>query len=223
MSTRKGCLTRILNLFRADAHPTNPAPLTESGPLPYRLSDRFLSPAELSFYQVLRTCLDQQQVVISPKVRLGDLFFVSRGVKGSERRVAYNRIAKKHVDFVLCDPRSMRPLLGIELDDSSHQRSDRAERDCFVDRVFDTAKLPLLHVSVQEAYRPQEVKAAVYRHLESIVPESDSHTRSNDGTPLCPKCGLPMVLRTALRGKRVGEQFYGCQNYPDCREIIGLE
>jgi predicted RNA-binding Zn-ribbon protein involved in translation (DUF1610 family) len=44
--------------------------------------------------------------------------------------------------------------------------------------------------------------------------------------PLCPKCGVPMVLRTAGRGERRGEQFYGCPNYPRCREtvaVVGVE
>lgn len=37
-------------------------------------------------------------------------------------------------------------------------------------------------------------------------------------TPLCPSCGTPMVLRTAKRGPHVGERFYGCVNYPKCRQ-----
>jgi four helix bundle suffix protein len=33
----------------------------------------------------------------------------------------------------------------------------------------------------------------------------------------CPKCGQPMVLRTARTGSRAGSQFWGCSTYPDCR------
>lgn len=36
---------------------------------------------------------------------------------------------------------------------------------------------------------------------------------------LCPKCGGQLVLRTARRGARAGNQFYGCSNYPNCRFI----
>jgi restriction system protein len=35
--------------------------------------------------------------------------------------------------------------------------------------------------------------------------------------PLCPHCEIPMVLRTAQRGRYAGQQFYGCPNYPQCR------
>ena len=40
--------------------------------------------------------------------------------------------------------------------------------------------------------------------------------------PICPKCGARMVLRTAARGPNAGGQFYGCANYPKCREVIAV-
>lgn len=36
--------------------------------------------------------------------------------------------------------------------------------------------------------------------------------------PVCPTCGIPMVLRTARRGAQQGNRFYGCANYPACRQ-----
>lgn len=39
--------------------------------------------------------------------------------------------------------------------------------------------------------------------------------------PRCPRCGVPMVLRVAHR-KQPGRVFYGCPNYPLCREIINI-
>lgn len=40
--------------------------------------------------------------------------------------------------------------------------------------------------------------------------------------PLCPKCNIPMVLRTSRQGRYEGQSFYGCRNFPSCREIIQL-
>ena len=34
--------------------------------------------------------------------------------------------------------------------------------------------------------------------------------------PVCPQCGAQMVLRTAKRGARAGESFWGCSTYPRC-------
>jgi len=38
--------------------------------------------------------------------------------------------------------------------------------------------------------------------------------------PPCPKCGKPMVLRTAKTGKNAGNQFWGCSAYPDCKGVV---
>ena len=35
--------------------------------------------------------------------------------------------------------------------------------------------------------------------------------------PQCPRCGSPMVIRTARRGANAGEQFWGCSTYPKCQ------
>lgn len=40
--------------------------------------------------------------------------------------------------------------------------------------------------------------------------------------PLCPRCGNPMILRTAKRGDNRGNRFWGCSGYPKCRFIVNL-
>lgn len=38
-------------------------------------------------------------------------------------------------------------------------------------------------------------------------------------SPSCPKCGSPMVWRTAKRGENAGASFWGCSQYPECRGV----
>ncbi len=48
----------------------------------------------------------------------------------------------------------------------------------------------------------------------------DDHMRNleqNMVHPTCPKCGIPLVLRTARKGPDKGSEFWGCKNYPSCR------
>jgi four helix bundle suffix protein len=40
--------------------------------------------------------------------------------------------------------------------------------------------------------------------------------------PSCPKCGKPMALRTAQKGKNAGKQFWGCTGYPECKKIAEI-
>ena len=39
-------------------------------------------------------------------------------------------------------------------------------------------------------------------------------------TPACPACRVPMVRRVASKGQFAGKPFWGCRNFPRCREIV---
>ena len=132
--------------------------------LPYEKKPSFLSAAERSFYGVLCQAVDEKYSIFA-KVRLADLLEVSWGT--SRPTGHWNRIKPRHVDFVLCSASNFTPLLVIELDDSSHEREDRQERDAFVDAALDAAGLLILHVSVQHAYAPAEIRALINDHLNS--------------------------------------------------------
>lgn len=40
--------------------------------------------------------------------------------------------------------------------------------------------------------------------------------------PSCPLCRLPMVRRTAKRGRYYGQDFWGCITYPRCKGKIHI-
>lgn len=198
-----------------------------SGPaiLPFKLRDDFLSAAENSFYQVLRTAVGEQ-ALICPKVNLGDLFYVSTGDHRKNRALA-NRVDRKHVDFLLCDPKTVLPVLGIELDDKSHERPDRKTRDELVDSVFAAAGLPLVRIPVRMRYSVKDVAELVRPHLGAALVQPFASpkptlapSKSDDSSPHCPKCGSTMLLRTAKSGSNAGGQFWGCPNFPRCRSMV---
>lgn len=39
---------------------------------------------------------------------------------------------------------------------------------------------------------------------------------AEEGAPVCPKCGKPMLKRMAKKGKNAGNAFWSCSAYPDC-------
>ena len=211
---RRGCLSLLLPFLGRKGGAVAEA-------FPYRLRDDFLSPAEFSFYKVLSSVLGPGFTVQS-KVRLADVFFV---IRPNENKAYYNKIIPRHVDFLVCDSTTMRPVLGIELDDASHRRSSRQERDKFVEGVFQAARLPLVRFPARRAYNTREIAKWIMPLLRDRGAVSEvSRTVSagqavRDSVPLCPKCGIPMVLRTVKKGKHKGKQFYGCRNYPNCREV----
>jgi very-short-patch-repair endonuclease len=192
---------------------------TTSNALPYRLRDDFLSPAEFSFYKILASLVGAR-LTIQSKVRLADIFFVARP---NENVAYFNKIAQKHLDFLVCDSVTMKPVFGIELDDASHRQNNRQERDDFVEKVCRVAGLPLLRLPVQQEYNPREIAAQiapfVSEKVSPSVPPQSQVNKQVGSVPICPKCGIPMVLRTVAQGEHKGKQFYGCQNYPRCREV----
>ena len=48
---------------------------------------------------------------------------------------------------------------------------------------------------------------------------SDLSDRS-DSHPTCPLCGQSMRLRTARKGPKAGQSFWGCSGYPACRGTL---
>ncbi|MGZ8160704.1 MAG: topoisomerase DNA-binding C4 zinc finger domain-containing protein [Methylobacter sp.] len=51
-------------------------------------------------------------------------------------------------------------------------------------------------------------------HVKTIV-EQKQQSVSN----ACPRCGKPMMLRTARNGNHQDNQFWGCSGYPQCRTV----
>ena len=133
---------------------------TWAGPtrLPYVARGRLVTKSELRFYKsLLKAAQDDWEIFAM--VRIADLLRVETNHK--QRRKWLNKILAKHIDFVLCDPGTLEPMVCIELDDPSHNRPDRIERDIFVNQAFESAGLPLLRIPTQEAYRAREIRELI--------------------------------------------------------------
>lgn len=128
--------------------------------MPYVRRPRLVTNTELKFYHRLRKAV-RGDFAIFAMVRIADLLTVEKGNK--KRRSWLNRILSKHVDFVICDHKSLQPVVAIELDDRSHSRPDRVERDEFVNSAFETAGLPLLRIPVADDYDDRQLRSMIAR------------------------------------------------------------
>lgn len=194
---------------------------TEYTDFPYKLRDDFLSPAERSFYFIVRNAV-AEWADVCPKVSLGDIFYTT-SKKFGQRQAYSNKIDRKHVDFLLCDKKTAIPILGVELDDKSHNQDKRQQRDQFVEQVFQKASLPLERISVRPAYNPHEINSRLRMAAglrDNTCTEEAFSLKESPEKPVCPKCGGEMILRTAKSGNNTGQQFWGCSNFPHCRSII---
>jgi ssDNA-binding Zn-finger/Zn-ribbon topoisomerase 1 len=210
--------------------------------LPYRVGDSILTKSEMNFYHSLKLNVGDK-AIICPKVGLKDLFYVSKSAR-KEYMKYFGKIAQKHVDFVLCDPASMKPICGIELDDESHTSKKSYARDLFVEKVYKDADFYLVRLSSKSGYSQNEITEAlkgVFSEASKIQepkisvacinqvadgisdPIEDSLIHAQTNEKQCPKCGGAMVMRKSTKDSNVGKAFYGCSNFPNCRETVAAE
>jgi hypothetical protein len=160
MSERNGCLSALLPFLIPPASPqriNQPANFPYDN-FPYEKKATILTNAEKSFYGVLRLAADNRYHIFV-QVNLSSLLKVR---KGTNARQSYsNRIRAKSVDFVLCDPIKLAPLLAIELDDKSHNKPERQERDTFVESACEAAGIPILRIPAQAAYNAQDLARSI--------------------------------------------------------------
>ena len=100
-----------------------------------------MTKTESDFFTKLERVVSERYYVF-PQVHLSSL--LDHRVKGQEWSYAFRHINGKSVDYVLCDRQTLQPTYAIELDDYTHDQSDRKRRDAEVERIFDEANLPLV-------------------------------------------------------------------------------
>lgn len=96
---------------------------------------------KFEFYKLLKWSRENNYYLF-PKVRLLDIIEPRSGQ--DHYKSLLWKIQAKHIDFVICD-KNLRVKFLIELDDTSHDRKDRSERDEFVRQALRGAGYELLH------------------------------------------------------------------------------
>lgn len=107
----------------------------------YTAKSLMMTRTESEFFLKLDHVVSERYHVF-PQVHLSAL--LDHKVKGQDWKFAFRHINGKSVDFVLCDKETLRPTYAIELDDLTHEQSDRRKRDLEVERIFEEANLPLV-------------------------------------------------------------------------------
>lgn len=123
----------------------------------YQKIECLFTPAERSFYGVLKQIVGIKAEVFG-KVRVADILVPEKGMSKSNWQTAFNKVAAKHFDFILCSKNDLSILCAIELDDSSHGSESRNERDAFLDQVCKKAQVNLIRIPAKQTYSLEEIK-----------------------------------------------------------------
>ena len=128
---------------------TDEAPVEKphDGKAPAYRRKHLLTKNEWAFYKKLKPIADKYNLHVLSKIRMADLV---EPMPGNDKSTWYRDFAKikaKHVDFALANPENLYILLLIELDDPSHLTPSVTARDNFVDLVYASVGIPILHIS----------------------------------------------------------------------------
>lgn len=185
--------------------------------LPYRLREPFLSKTEAALFRLLNELMGVRYV-ICPKVALSDLFMI---VRPNENVHFFNKIFRKHVDFLLCDPKTFAPSFGVEIVKPIAKNGVR-EADKFMQELFADAGLPLVHIPSGETYEPSDL-IALFQLAVVKVGKTSNSSGPLDAVPNCPVCGKMMVLRVHRNGTSAGTEYYGCIDSPRCKGLVAID
>lgn len=123
------------------------------------------TPAERSFLGVLEQAVSNNYRIFG-KVRVADVLKTKANPSRSAWQTAFNKIAAKHFDFVLCNISTMEVICVIELDDKSHNSKKTQVRDLFLNNACEGADLKLVRFKAQKSYQIDAVRTAI---IEAIT------------------------------------------------------
>lgn len=187
--------------------------------LPYRLRENFLSTPELALLRALQE-MAGRHYIICPKVALNDIFYIARP---NENVHFFNKIFRKHVDFLLCDSSTFKPAIGIELV-KPVSRNETRGADQFMEDLFLSAGLPLVHIPSSERYSQDDLVELFQLSITKVKKTGPLRaTTKADSVPMCPVCGKMMVLRIHRNGHGAGKKYYGCMDSPKCSGIVAID
>lgn len=181
--------------------------------LPYRLREPFLSKTEAALFRSL-TDLMGARYMVCPKVALTDLFMI---VRPNENVHFFNKIFRKHVDFLLCDLKTYAPAFGVEVVKPIAKDGMR-EADKFIAEVFADAGVPLVHIPLSDFYEPADLISL----FQLALVKAGKPANGIDSVPNCPTCGKMMVLRVHRSGEERGRTYYGCIDNPHCAGVVPI-
>lgn len=129
------------------------------------VSNRFVTSAEADFFRVLQRVVGPRGHVLA-QVSLKQLLFLPGSKQSNPGRAAWqSKINQRSLDFLVCHPATLKPLVAIELDEPTHARPERQTRDEEVEALLRAAGLPVLRVLTSRVYDTRELEAVLAPHV----------------------------------------------------------
>ncbi|MGB7344763.1 MAG: DUF2726 domain-containing protein [Pirellulaceae bacterium] len=169
--TRIGRAARRFFQFGENENASSGEELANESSLKLKLRPEVLSPTQAKLYRSLVAAISADAVVFA-KVRLSNFLIVSAGGGGLELGLKMDR---KCVDFLLCDPFTMKPLAVVELVEPVKSPTQQASqpKDLFITRVLHNARIKHLRIEARSHYPIEELRKILFSKI-GLVQLSES-------------------------------------------------
>ena len=121
----------------------------------YRLKDALLTRTEIKYYNVLKTWFGEDYLVL-PQINLASV--IEKDGSG------YRTELFRNADFGIFDY-NFRPILLIEINDNTHLKADRMERDEKVAVICKKAHIPLVTFWTKDGFDERKIYSTVKKYL----------------------------------------------------------
>ncbi len=130
-----------------------------------QISRKFPTGAEADFFRVLKSVIgDRGHILVQVSLRQLLYFPGNRSTPG--RSAWQNKMAQRSLDFLICHPTTLKPIVAVELDEPSHATGKRQTKDEELEVVLQRAGLPLERVLTSRTYDTRELGATFLPYLE---------------------------------------------------------
>jgi hypothetical protein len=121
----------------------------------YSIKPRFVSPCEMEYLTLIKSMLKPEYIII-PQVPLSQIV-------EKHAPTNYKNELFRVVDFCIFDA-DYYPLLCIEINDTTHLKKDRAQRDSKVSQILQSARLPLVSFWTYEGINQDKIKKCLKQY-----------------------------------------------------------
>lgn len=130
----------------------------------YRRKEQLMTDFEAAFFRRLEKVAGDRYYIF-PQIHLSSI--LDHKIKGQDWRAALSTIQRKSVDYVLCSKDDLRITYAIELDDSTHDRDDRIDRDRTVERILADSGIVLVRFRNTNNISDEDIKNQFIKAVNS--------------------------------------------------------
>lgn len=133
---------------------------TKQANISYRPLPSLFTPAESSFYRVLKQAVSDKFEIFGA-VRIANAIEPDTNLPPKLRQAAFDQIISKHFNYVICDPDTLSIMAVIELDDQNNNADQNTNRDRLVNEICQSANIKLIRFDAKPTYQAQYVRKAI--------------------------------------------------------------